>query len=208
MSCVNCTLAVESAQEKTKHTCAHAIILNKHNVGGNMRAACVARMPQFASSMQLWSRWVGLRCTAVVLNVPLSVWHLDGKRGAAGEAAAGVAGLLCDRRRDAGSHAEEFSPPQPPPGHPDGGEVVGQIPPDPPLCLSLWWRGRGRWRRVNEWTCEWMNAWMRWVSEGGGGKEESASSEILRLDTLGENLTIYISFLFCFLSPKCKIFNL
>lgn len=34
----------------------------------------------------------------------------DGQRGAAGEAAEGVAGLLRDRRRDAGRHAEELSP--------------------------------------------------------------------------------------------------
>lgn len=49
----------------------------------------------------------------------------DGERGAAGETAEGVAGLLRDRRRHVGCHAEELPPPQPPPGHPDGGEVVG-----------------------------------------------------------------------------------
>lgn len=59
------------------------------------------------------------------------------ERGAAGEAAEGMAGLLRDGGRRVGGHAEELPPPQPPPGHPDGGEVVGQIPPDPPLCLSV-----------------------------------------------------------------------
>lgn len=76
--------------------------------------------------------------------------NTDGERGAAGEAAAGVAGLLRDGRRRPGGHAEELPPPEPPPGHPDGGEVAGPLPPDPPLCLSVRWRGGGGRRRMSE----------------------------------------------------------
>ena len=72
------------------------------------------------------------------------------KRGAAGEAVARMAGLLRDRRRRVGRHAEELPSPQPPPGHADDGEVVRQVPPDPPLCLSVWWWGRGRWGWVSD----------------------------------------------------------
>lgn len=57
----------------------------------------------------------------------------DGKRGAAGEAAAGVAGLLRDGGGHAGGAAEELAAQEPPPGHPDAGEVAGRLPADPPL---------------------------------------------------------------------------
>lgn len=72
-----------------------------------------------------------------VVQLKTFVCSSEWKRGAAGEAAEGMAGLLRDRRGRVGRHAEELPSPQPPPGHPDGGEVVGQIPPDPPLCLSV-----------------------------------------------------------------------
>lgn len=148
--------------------------------------------PQITSSMQLWSGCLWcitvvpssliLNMTACFVCVCVCVNDSDGKRGAAGEAAEGMAGLLRDRRRHVGCHAEELPPPQPPPGHPDGGEVVGQIPPDPPLCLSVWRWGRGGRRRVSEGRYRWKRAlykdWTLWA--------------------LGEYLTIYI-FFFSFL---------
>lgn len=65
----------------------------------------------------------------------------DRQRGAAGEAAAGVAGLLRDRGRGAGGHAEELPPAQPPAGDTDGGEVAGPVPADPALHVPVRRRG-------------------------------------------------------------------
>lgn len=99
------------------------------------------------------SSFVRSKLTEVLVcssEVKTFVCFSEWKRGAAGEVVERVAGLLRDWRRRVGRHAEELPSPQPPPGHPDGGEVVGQIPPDPPLCLSVWWWGRGRWGRVSD----------------------------------------------------------
>lgn len=53
-----------------------------------------------------------------------------------------MAGLLRDRGGGPGGHAEELAPPQPPPGHPDGGEVAGSLPADPALHVPFRRRGR------------------------------------------------------------------
>lgn len=71
----------------------------------------------------------------------------DRQRGAAGEAAAGVAGLLRDGGRGSRGHAEELPPAQPPAGHPDGGEVARPLPPDPALHVPVRRRGGRGWRR-------------------------------------------------------------
>lgn len=74
-----------------------------------------------------------------------------GQRGAAGETAQGVAGLLRDGGRGARRHAEELSAAESPPGHAHGGEVARPLPADPAVHLPVWWRGRRRWwRRMKE----------------------------------------------------------
>lgn len=65
----------------------------------------------------------------------------DRERGAAGEAAAGVAGLLCHGGRGSGGHAEKLPPAQSPAGHADGGEVARPLPPDPALHVPVRRRG-------------------------------------------------------------------
>lgn len=81
----------------------------------------------------------------------------DGKRGTTGEAAAGVVGLLRDRRRSPGGSPEKFPPPQPPTRDPDGREVAGRLPADPTLRVFVrWWRGgrrRGRVIKLKQGEC-------------------------------------------------------
>ncbi|CAG05066.1 unnamed protein product, partial [Tetraodon nigroviridis] len=77
----------------------------------------------------------GQREEAAPRSLPLGPG--DGQPGAAGEAAAGVAGLLRDGGRAPGGPPEKLPAPQPPARHADGGEVAGRLPADPPLHLSV-----------------------------------------------------------------------
>ena len=101
------------------------------------------------------------------LMVPFVSRALDGERGAAGEAAEGVVGLLRYRRRRPGGAAEELAPPQPPAGHPDGGEVAGRLPADPTLRVPVRRRGGGGGRgRVMK------------LKQGEGGAQDSSPSSL------------------------------
>lgn len=78
----------------------------------------------------------------------------DREWGAAGKAASGMAGLLCDRRRGPRGNAEKLSQAQSSTGHPDGREVARSLPTDPPVYIPFRWWGRWGW-----WW--WMKKWNR-----------------------------------------------
>lgn len=74
---------------------------------------------------------------------------VDGERGAAGEAAARLDGLLRDGWRDARRHAEELPKEEPSSRHSDGGKMAGRLPTAPPMPRPFRRRRRGgRGRRV------------------------------------------------------------
>lgn len=84
-----------------------------------------------------------MSCDVMMSSLPVPR-AVVGERGAAGEAAARVDGLLRDGRRDARRHAEELQEEESSSRHSDGGEMAGRVPATPPMPRPLRRRGRGR----------------------------------------------------------------